>query len=41
MKERVYSKSTPKLDTVGEGDITMLSIRKGGNKLVMEKDSTM
>ena len=24
------SKSTPKLDAVGEGYITMLSIRKGG-----------
>ena len=30
MKERVESKSTPKLDAVGEGDIIMLSIRKGG-----------
>ena len=29
MKERVESKSTPKLDAVGEGDITMLSIIKG------------
>ena len=28
MKERVESKSTPKLDAVGEGNITMLSIRK-------------
>ena len=31
MKEIVESKSTPKLDEVGEGDITLLSIRKGGN----------
>ena len=30
MEERVELKSTPKLDAVGEGDITMLSIRKGG-----------
>ena len=30
MKESVESKSTPKLDAVGEGDITILSIRKGG-----------
>ena len=30
MKERVESKSTPKLDSVGEADITMLTIRKGG-----------
>ena len=30
MKDRVESKSTPKLDAVGEGDITMLSVRKGG-----------
>ena len=29
MKERVESKSTPKLHAVREGDITMLSIRKG------------
>ena len=28
-EERVESKSTPKLDAVGEGDITMLFIRKG------------
>ena len=28
MKEKVESKSTPKLDAVGERDITMLSIRK-------------
>ena len=30
MKESVESKSTPKLDAVVEGDITMLSIRKRG-----------
>ena len=30
MKERVESKSIPNLDAVGEGEITMLSIRKGG-----------
>ena len=30
MKERVYSKSTPKLNTLGEADITLLSISKGG-----------
>ena len=30
MKERVDSKSTPKLNTLGEADITLLSIRKGG-----------
>ena len=30
MKERIQSKSTPKLVVVGEGDNTMLSIRKGG-----------
>ena len=30
MKERVESKCIPKLDEVGEGDITMLSISKGG-----------
>ena len=30
MKESLESKSTPKLDAVGEGDITILSIRKGG-----------
>ena len=29
IKERVESKSTHKLDAVGEGDITILSIRKG------------
>ena len=29
MKEIVESKSTPKLDAVREGDITILSIRKG------------
>ena len=29
-KKRVESKSTPKLDAVGEVDITMLSIRKRG-----------
>ena len=29
MKEIVESKSTPKLDAVGEGYITMLLIRKG------------
>ena len=29
MKERVESNNTPKMDAVGEGDITMLSIRKG------------
>ena len=30
-------KSTPTLDVVGEGDITMLSIKKERSKLVMEK----
>ena len=30
MKEKVESKSTHKLDAIGEGYITMLSIRKGG-----------
>ena len=30
MKERVYSKSTHKFDAVGEGDITKLTIQKGG-----------
>ena len=29
MKEKVKSKSTPKLDTLCEEDITILSIRKG------------
>ena len=33
MKERVESKSTTKLDAVGEGDIIILSIRKGGKKV--------
>ena len=41
MKERVESKSTPALDAVGEVDITVLSIKKEGSKLKMEKDSTM
>ena len=30
MKETVESKSTSKLDVIGEGEITMLSIRKVG-----------
>ena len=30
MQERVESKNIPRLDAVGEGDITILSIRKGG-----------
>ena len=30
MKEIVQSKSTPKLNAIEEGDIAMLSIRKGG-----------
>ena len=33
MKERIESKSTPKLDAVGEGEIKILSLRKG-RKLV-------
>ena len=31
MKKIVESKMTPKLDAVEEGEIIMLSIRKGGN----------
>ena len=33
MKECLESKSTPKLDEIGEGNITMLSIRKGGKQV--------
>ena len=40
MKERVKSKSTHKLDAVGERDITIVSIKEG-SKLVIEKVSTM